>query len=295
LPSTPRTTTLLGYPPDARLLIVNADDFGMCHSINEAVLRAWREGIVTSTTLMTPCPWAPHAMQLLQANPGLPFGVHLTVVCDFPHYRWGPLSPWDRVPSLVDGAGRFHAGDQIPALLARASLAELEIEFRAQIAAVLAADLKPTHLDWHCLADGGRPDVFDLTLGLAREHGLALRVHDRSRARACRHLGLPAGDHDVLDSYRLDPADKPATYAQLLRDLPAGLSEWAVHPSLGNAESQALEPTTWPVRKTDLDFLLSRPAREILDEEGISLLDFRALQKAWSRQEPHARADQPGV
>jgi hypothetical protein len=122
-----------------------------------------------------------------------------------------------------------------------------------------------------------------MTLGLAREHGLALRVHDRSRAQACRRLGLPANDHGVLDSYRLDTADKPARYARLLRDLPAGLSEWAVHPGLGDAESRALEPTTWRVRRTDLDFLVSREARDILDEEGIILLDFRALQKVWSR------------
>src|SRR3989442_6707257 len=176
-PNDSGTNGLLGYPVDARLLIVNADDFGMCHSVNEAVVRAWKDGVVSSTTLMAPCPWAPHAMRLLAENPDIPFGVHLTVVCDFPHYRWGPLAPRDKVPSLVDGAGYFYAGDRIPDLLARASLAELETEFRAQIGAVLAADMKPTHLDWHCLADGGRADVFDMTLGLAREHGLALRVH----------------------------------------------------------------------------------------------------------------------
>lgn len=56
---------LLGYPADARLLIVNADDFGMCHAINEAILQTLKAGIVSSTTLMVPCPWAPHAMQLL--------------------------------------------------------------------------------------------------------------------------------------------------------------------------------------------------------------------------------------
>lgn len=122
-----------------------------------------------------------------------------------------------------------------------------------------------------------------MTLGLAREHGLALRVHDRSRARACRRLGLPANDHDVLDSCRLDPADKPGCYVRLLRDLPAGLSEWAVHPGLGNDESRALWPTRWRIRESDLDFLVSREARDVLDEEGIVLLDFRALQEVWSR------------
>jgi hypothetical protein len=87
----------------------------------------------------------------------------------------------------------------------------------------------------------------------------------------------------VLDSYRLDPAEKPACYVRLLRELPAGLSEWAVHPSLGDDGSRALEPATWRVRKTDLDFLVSAEARDVLDQEGIVLLDFRALQKVWSR------------
>jgi hypothetical protein len=122
-----------------------------------------------------------------------------------------------------------------------------------------------------------------MTLGLAWEHGLALRVHDRSRVQACRRLGFPANDHGVLDSFRLDTADKPARYARLLRGLPAGLSEWAVHPGLGDAEAPALEPSTWRVPRPDLDFLVSRAARGILDDEGIILLDFRVLQEVWSR------------
>ncbi len=274
---------LLGYPADARLLIVNADDFGMCHAINEAILQTLQAGIVSSTSLMVPCPWAPHAMQLLKEHPDTPFGVHLTVICDFTNYRWGPLTSKGAVPSLIDEAGYFYGGERMPELLARAKLDEVEVEFRAQIEAVLAAQLKPTHLDWHCLADGGRADIFDLTLGLAKEYGLALRIHDRSRAAQCQSAGLPTNDYDVLDSYRLNTGDKAAHYARLLRALPPGLSEWAVHPSLGNAESQALEPESWQVRKTDYDFFVSQAAPDILAEEGIVLLDYRALQTLWTR------------
>lgn len=56
-----RTNSLLGYP-DARLLFVNADDFGMCHAINEAIVRSLEEGIVGSCSLMVPCPWALHSL-----------------------------------------------------------------------------------------------------------------------------------------------------------------------------------------------------------------------------------------
>jgi chitin disaccharide deacetylase len=60
-----QTNHLLGYPVDARLLIINADDFGMCHAINEAIFRALKQGVLGSTTLMVPCPWALHAMHFL--------------------------------------------------------------------------------------------------------------------------------------------------------------------------------------------------------------------------------------
>ena len=82
-----QTNRLLGHPDDARLLIINADDFGMCHAINSAIFRSLKEGIVTSTTLMVPCPWALHAMHLLKENPDMAFGVHLTAISDTIHYR----------------------------------------------------------------------------------------------------------------------------------------------------------------------------------------------------------------
>jgi predicted glycoside hydrolase/deacetylase ChbG (UPF0249 family) len=282
-----QSNRLLGYPADARLLIVNADDFGMCHAINEAILRTLKDGAVTSTSLMAPCPWAPHAMRLLKENPDIPFGVHLTVICDFRDYRWGPLTAKGKVPSLIDDGGYFYSGEQIPEFLAQAKLDELELEFRAQIQTVLNEQLQPTHLDWHCLADGGRSDIFELTLGLAREFGLALRVHGRQMAEQCQRLGLPTNDYDVLDSYGLNMVDKSAHFARLLRALPPGLSEWAVHPSLGNAESQAMELDSWQVRKADFDFFMSQEVHDVVKEEGIILLDYRALQKLWSHQNVH--------
>ena len=272
------TNARLGYPADAHLLIVNADDFGMCHAANAATIQAMRDGIVTSTTVMAPCPWARHALRLLAENPHLPFGIHLTLIAEHTDYRWGPLAPRESVPSLVDASGCFHGQDQRDALLARAVLDEVEIEFRAQIAMVLATGLMPTHLDWHCLDAGGRPDIFALSLALAQEFGLALRVDAPASAERARQAGFITSNHGVLDSYSLATANKSAQYVALLRDLPVGLSEWAVHPSLGDAEAQAMEPDEWQVRKADFDFLISSQAQETIAEEGIVLVDFRALQ-----------------
>jgi predicted glycoside hydrolase/deacetylase ChbG (UPF0249 family) len=279
-----RTNRLLGYPEDARLLIINADDFGRSHASNEATLRALTEGVVSSTTVMVPCPWALHALQVLAEHPDLSFGVHLTVVCDVPHYRCGPLSSRDTVPSLVDESGFFYMADHIPHWLAQVRLSELEIEFRAQIETVLVAGLAPTHLDWHCLSNGGRADIFELTATLAQAYGLAVRVFDRSAGAALQQQGLPTNDHDVLDSYQLAIAEKSARYAQLLRDLPSGLSEWAVHPALATSEMQAIEPESWQVRQSDFAFLISQEARSIIEQEGIVLLSYQPLQQVWQQR-----------
>jgi predicted glycoside hydrolase/deacetylase ChbG (UPF0249 family) len=279
---------LLGYPSDTRLLILNAADFGMCHSINQAILCTLQEGLVHSTTLMVPCPWALHAIQSLAGHPEIPFGIHLTVISDPVDYRWGPITPREKVPSLVDQAGYFYNFEAMPVLLAQAKLAELEVEFRAQIESVLAAGLHPTHLDWHALRlgdaqrMGDRADIIDLMIRLAKEYGLALRVIGRHSIRKLQQQGFPTSDYDFLDSYLIDPSTKPARYAQLLHDLPAGLSEWAIHPGLDNAELLALEPAGNHARQTDFDFWTSQQAKDIVKEEGIILLDYRPLQAAWS-------------
>ena len=285
------TAGLLGYPDDARLLLVNGDDFGMYNAINEAVIRAFAEGIVQSTSLMIPCSGAAEAMRLLKEHPELPFGVHLSVVRDIAHYRWGPLAPRERVPSLLAEDGDLFHLDRMTELLARAKVEELEAEFRAQVETVLAAGLRPSHLDWHCMGaqdwlNGGRADVFELTLGLAREYGLALRVDAQPFINRLQRRGLPTADHDVLDSFTLDVEGKSTRYAALLRALPAGLTEWAVHPGLGSADAQAIDPDGWRVRQTDLEFLTSPWAREIVQEEGIVLISYEPLQAVWQSRSP---------
>ena len=276
------TNALLGYPSDARLLIINADDFGVYHAVNTGILRALKDGVARSTTLMTPCPWAGHAMRLLRDHPDIAFGVHLTVISEFADYRWGPLTR-EAVPSLLDETGFFYNNDRQVELLARARLDELETEFRAQIETVLAAGLKPTHLDWHCLRDGGRPDVFDLTFALAIEYGLALRVFDPALSQNLQRRGLPAVDRGVMDSTRLPTAGKTDRIVRMLQELPAGLSEWAVHPARGTGEARAID-RWWTKRAADLRLLTSEKVKETVTAEEIVLIDYRALQAIWDRQ-----------
>jgi predicted glycoside hydrolase/deacetylase ChbG (UPF0249 family) len=275
------TNLLLGYPADARLLILNADDFGMCHAVNAGIFQTLRAGLVRSTTLMVPCPWALHAVHYLQEHPHTAFGVHLTAIDDGFDYRWGPLNARDRVPSLVDETGFFYRFDRMREYLAQVKLDELELEFRAQIEYVLAAGLRPTHLDWHSLRLGSRPDLVDLIVGLAKAYGLALRVIGQPLIDKLHSQGLPAIDHDFLDTSGIDPAQKADRLAELLRELPAGLNEWAVHPGLDSAELLAIEPDGNHFRQADVDFWTSPRAKDLVQTEGITLLDYRALQQVW--------------
>jgi predicted glycoside hydrolase/deacetylase ChbG (UPF0249 family) len=274
------TNKALGYPADARLLIVNGDDFGMCQAINQGILQAISEGIVQSCTLMTPCPWALHAIHLLQENPEISFGVHLTAVSEAPYYRWGPLTPADKVPSLIDEAGYFYNEVRIGEFLAQVSLSELELEFRAQIEAVMATGLTPTHVDSHCGIHYRRADIFDMTTGLAREYGLAMRAGQKSFIDKLQQQGLATQDYEILDSYRLDTGDKPEVYFKRLQELPPGLTEWAVHPALVTPELQAMSDS-WEVREADYGFATSPETKRLINAEGIILLDYRPLQALW--------------
>jgi predicted glycoside hydrolase/deacetylase ChbG (UPF0249 family) len=124
-------------------------------------------------------------------------------------------------------------------------------------------------------------DIFNLTVGLALEYGVALRVFDVTRSVRRQRRGLPTADHRVVDSTRLPTANKGARFVRMLRELPAGLSEWAVHPGLGTAEARTID-RWWAKRAADLRFLVSREARETVEAEGILLLDYRSLQAVWA-------------
>ena len=59
------------------------------------------------------------------------------------------------------------------------------------------------------------------------------------------------------------------------------MNKWAIHPGTGNSELRAIEPVTWDVRQADFDFFISQQAREIIGEEGITILNYGPIQKLW--------------
>jgi predicted glycoside hydrolase/deacetylase ChbG (UPF0249 family) len=291
-----RSSELLGFAPDARVLIVNCDDFGMHDAINAAVVDSIENGIASSASLMLPCPAAASAMRLLRERPHIPFGIHLALIRDSREDCWGPIAAKADVPSLLDpGTGELYVDTpaQRTALLAGARLTDIERELRAQIDAVVDAGLAPTHLDWHCLADGGRADILDLAMVLAEEYGLAARVWLDEGRRKAREQGKPVVDNAFLDSYAIGLDGRAETCARMLRELPRGLTEWAVHPAHDDERRQTIEPSGWQIRRSDHAFLTSAQAREILEQESITLIDYRPLQVAWNGSTPRRVVSPP--
>jgi chitin disaccharide deacetylase len=130
----------------ARLLVINADDFGLTPGVCTGILRAHRDGVVTSTSALTAAPaFAQHARALVDS--GLDAGVHLAVVGEDP-----PLLSAREVPSLVDNRGRLALTWRT--FLRRSALGIVDIddvrrEWSAQLDAAASAGLHPTHLDSH--------------------------------------------------------------------------------------------------------------------------------------------------
>lgn|SRR5688500_17626205 len=130
----------------------------------------------------------------------------------------------------------------------------------------------------------GYPEDARLLLINADDFGMTLRlarcVYDQPFITRLQKQGSPTHDHRLMDSYDVDTVGKATPYAEMLRALPVGLSEWAVHPGLESTELQAVEPGQ--VRTTDFQFLMSPEARAIVTEEEIILVDYTQIRKLWN-------------
>jgi len=275
------TNEILGYPKDARLLIVNIDDYGLCNTVNTSAIHLLKKGAACSCTVMAPAPWFIDGIERIKENPGIKCGVHLTAISEHIRFRWRPLSSPTSVPSLMDEQGYFFLETRQEQFTTQADLHDLEIEWRTQIEYVLHLGVEITHLDSHCNVHDSRDDFFTMTFNLAKEYGLPLRIHNENYLNLVKSQGLPALDYPDLDSFVLPLENKSSIYIQLLRELPEGLSEFAIHPAMESDELRAITPE-WPVRVSDYQFFNSLEYIDMIQREGIQLVDYSLLKPHWT-------------
>jgi len=270
-----------------RRLIVNADDFGRSHSINQAVIRAHRDGILTSASLMVNEPDCAEAVALARENPKLGVGLHLTLVC-------GRCAlPPEKIPGLVNARGEFSDSPVNVGFryFARRCLREqLRMEIHEQFARFRASRLPLDHVNGHLhlhlhptvfrilMQDAGplgirhlrltrEPFWMDVPLAQGRRlyraaHAaihfcLSWRAHAVLRRKQIRHTQRVFG---LLQNDRVDEA----YLLKLLNILPPDDSELYSHPSLDKF-------------KHELDALISPRVKARVTELGIQLIRYQDL------------------
>ncbi|MGA9778991.1 MAG: hopanoid biosynthesis-associated protein HpnK [Limisphaerales bacterium] len=273
--------------PVLRRLIVNADDFGRSHSINEAVIRAHREGILTTASLMVNEAGCDEAVALARENPKLGVGLHLTLLCG------KSALPPEKIPGLVNARGEFSnrpVATGFRYFFQRGLCEQLRLEIHAQFQKFRATGLPLDHVNGH-LHLHLHPTVFHIlmedatTLGVERlrlTHDCLSRSRRMSRGhwfyrvshaaiyewlsrrarrplqqRGIRHAQITFG---LLQNARVDEA----YILKLLLELPPGDSELYSHPSLDEF-------------KHEFDALVSPRVKELVGKLGIGLIRYRDL------------------
>jgi hopanoid biosynthesis associated protein HpnK len=272
-------------PP--RRLIVNADDFGRSTSINQAVIRAHREGILTTASLMVNEPACEEAVALAREHPELGVGLHLTLLCGH-----SALSP-EEIPGLANAKGEFTnnpAGAGFCYFFKRSLRKQLRREIHAQFQKFRATRLALDHVNGHLhlhlhptvfrilMADAGQLGIKHLrltfdplrlnlrvasghltyrALHVAIFHPLSARARPALVQRGIRHTEAVFG---LLQNARVDE-----TYVtRLLPQLPAGDSELYSHPSLDEF-------------KNEFDALISPRVQDQVKKLGIKLIRYQDL------------------
>ena len=274
----------LGYPANTKLLILHADDLGVAHSVDSASFDALDRGAITSASIMIPTPWVTEVAAYARAHPNADLGLHLTLTSEWETYRWGPISPVDKVPSLLDRDGTLPR--ETETVVARANLLEIERELRAQVDRAIALGIHPTHLDSHMGALFTTPALLAVYVKVAHSYGLPF-LGTRNAARTV--TGPLLSDQDILPDAVITagaqvPRDKwAAFYLDAIANLQPGLTEMIVHLGYDDAELRAVtighEPWGAAWRQRDYDVVTSAEFKRALRDNHVVLVTWRDLKK----------------
>ena len=284
----------------AKYLIINADDYGLCKSANDAVEELFMNGRLKSSTIMMPCPSAKDAVNFAKTHPEFAIGVHLTMTNEWSDYRWKPLSGGK---TLMNAEGyMWRSSTEVEK---NADIKELEAEIRAQVKEAEKDGFKPSHLDNHMGSlyghYTGRFSLLKMSLRVCGELGFAYRMYTCHDKRICPN-GTPyplywastlisrmwAKRYKViLPDYLLFPdwtSDLRSngyehyrqTILKIWTDWPDGVTETFVHPAKETDELKSIVGS-WQDRVWEYTLMNDPETHRILKENGITLISYRDL------------------
>ena len=283
----------LGYSDADRVVIIHADDAGMCQATLPALADLFDFGLVSSASTMVPCAWFPSLAKYCREHPQVDVGVHLTLNCEWTTYRWGALSTCDPTSGLLDEAGYLHQAPSATYELATPEAVQAEIE--AQVQRALTAGIDVTHIDTH-MGTVAHPKFMSGYVQLAIRHRLPVMI-PRADAARLEQFGmdpevattaaafiqqLEEQGQVLFDHIDAIPLDQPEGQLEIAKkvfsELPAGLTHFILHPAVDTPELRAIAPD-WPSRVANYQTFLSEELRAFLHEAGIQVIGYRVLRE----------------
>jgi len=250
-----------------KLLIVNADDFGLSKGQNYGIIDAFCHGVVSSTTAMMNMAHIRHAAALSQQHPGLAVGMHFVLT-------YG--RPLTAMPSLVDSEGQLNKGLWAIAEAGELNLAEINQELHAQFAQfVTLFGRLPTHIDSHHHVHM-QPQIYPLVEAFAKQKNVALRVDRQAAERQGIRLNHPRTTQGFASGFYGDSLSEALFLQQLDQADQQGLLSLEVmcHPALVD-EILMTSSYCYP-RLTELQILTSASLKQGISERGYRLGSYLA-------------------
>lgn len=276
-----------------RYLIIHSDDAGMSHAVNVATQAGLESGLVTSASIMVPCPWFKEFAVYAKAHPQFDFGIHLTLNSEWENYRWGPVASKDSVPSLIDPEGFLW--DNVAQVVAHAKADEVKVELKAQIDKAIAFGVPLSHLDTHMGAVVSRPDLVEVYVALSLEYNLPILFFRQLDAETARdHPALADRLKDCvakLEERKLPildgmlqfyggnvPDQRKQLYFDEITKIKPGVTQLIIHCGQDGDELRAI--TDSAARRDQDRALFTDPAtRKFIDEQGIKLLSWKQFRE----------------
>lgn len=277
----------------AKRLIIHADDAGMSHSVNVATIAALERGIVTSASVMVPCPWFKEFAAYAKAHPQYCYGIHLTLNSEWDNYRWGAVAGIARVPSLIDSEG--YLWDSTDQVKEHALAEEVRIELKAQIDRALEFGMPLSHLDTHMGSLVTRPDLVEVYVKLGLEYKLPVLFFNKLSAEVAqeypamaarqewgstqlRNAGLPMLDN-MLQFYGGDiPAKRLETYRQSIQTLPVGVTALLIHCGIDNEELKSITNSS-ARRDQDYRIFTDTATADLIRDSQVELISWKQLKR----------------